>query len=59
VLGAFRLVFGSSIPSELAGLAVGAVVYLVTLRAMGLDAEERMVIDRVKARAFKNRGKSK
>ena len=58
VLGAFKLLLGSSIPSELAGLAVAAVVYLVVLRAMGLDAEERMVINRVKARAFKNRGKS-
>jgi hypothetical protein len=59
VLGAFKLIFGTSIPSELAGLVVGAVVYLGVLRAIGLDAEERMVINRVKARAFKSRSKSK
>jgi O-antigen/teichoic acid export membrane protein len=55
VLGAFKLVFGTSIPSELAGLVVAALVYFMALRTMGLDAEERLVINRVRKRAFRKR----
>lgn len=55
VLGAFKLTFGTSIPSELAGLVLGACAFLGALRVMGLDAEERMVINRVRKRAFKGR----
>lgn len=57
VLLVWKLAFGTSVPSELAGLVVGAVVFLVVLKAMGLDAEERMVIDRVRKRALKGRHK--
>jgi O-antigen/teichoic acid export membrane protein len=46
-----RLVEGGSI-------VVAAIVYVVVLRALGLDPEERHVFDRIKKRAFK-RGKSK
>jgi len=59
VLGAFKLALGASIPVELAGLALATVVYLFALKVMGLDAEERMVINRVRRRAFKNRTKAK
>ena len=58
VLGTWKLVLGASIPSELAGLVAAAVVFVVVLKAMGLDAEERMVIDRVRKRALKGRGKN-
>jgi O-antigen/teichoic acid export membrane protein len=58
VLGMFKLVFGTSIPSELAGLVVAAIVYVLALRAMGLDAEERLVINRVRKRAFRKRSKT-
>ena len=57
VLLVWKLAFGTSVPSELAGLVIGAVVFLVALKAMGLDAEERMVIDRVRKRALKGRNK--
>ncbi|MGH2699179.1 MAG: oligosaccharide flippase family protein [Actinomycetota bacterium] len=53
VLALWKFALGTSIPSELAGLTLAAVVYLAALRAMGLDAEERMVINRVRKRAFK------
>jgi O-antigen/teichoic acid export membrane protein len=58
VLGAFRLGFGDSIPSELAGLALGSAAFLIALKAMGLGPEERMVIDRVRGRDFKGRRKT-
>jgi hypothetical protein len=38
---------------EVAGIAIGAVVYLVALKALGLDPEERHVWDRIRKRAFK------
>jgi hypothetical protein len=53
-----KLLFGTSIPSELAGLVVAAIVYFIALSTMGLDAEERLVINRVRQRAFKNRNKA-
>jgi O-antigen/teichoic acid export membrane protein len=58
VLGMFKLVFGTSIPSELAGLVAAAIVYGIALRTMGLDAEERLVINRVRKRAFRKHSKS-
>jgi hypothetical protein len=58
VLGMFKLVFGTSILSELAGLVAAAIVYGIALRTMGLDAEERLVINRVRKRAFRKHSKS-
>ncbi len=43
-------------PLEVAGIVMGAVVYLLVLRAFGLDPEERLVWERIRKRAFK-RGK--
>jgi O-antigen/teichoic acid export membrane protein len=42
---------------EIAGVALAAIVYLVALRVMGLDAEERYVWKRIKAQAFKRGGR--
>lgn len=55
VLLAWRLVPGDSMPLEVAGLAVAAAVYLAVLKALGLDAEERHVYERIKQRALKRR----
>lgn len=41
---------------EIVGIAAATIVYLVALRLMGLDAEERYVWKRIKAQAFKRRG---
>ena len=57
VLLGWKLAFGASIASELVGLVLGAAAFLVALKAMGLDAEERMVISRVRKRALKGRTK--
>jgi O-antigen/teichoic acid export membrane protein len=57
VLLGWKLAFGASIASELVGLVLGAAAFLVALKAMGLDAEERMVINRVRKRALKGRSK--
>ncbi|MGH2702052.1 MAG: oligosaccharide flippase family protein [Actinomycetota bacterium] len=57
VLLGWKLAFGTSIPSELAGLVFGAAAFLVALKIMGLDAEERMVINRVRKRTLKGRKK--
>jgi len=50
VLLAFRLVGGTSIPITVAGLVVGAFVYLVALKLLGLDEEERVVLDGIRRR---------
>jgi hypothetical protein len=41
---------------EVAGIAVAGVVYILVLRVMGLDPEERYVWERIRERLFK-RGK--
>ncbi len=51
----WRLVPGSGLLIDVAGLCLGTVGYLVSLRVMGLDEEEAFVFDRIKARAFKGR----
>lgn len=58
VLLAWRLVPGESIPLELGGLAVAGVVYVVALRALGMDAEERAVLERIRRRALRGRGRA-
>ena len=58
VLLASRLVTGDNIWLETAAIAAAAVVYIVTLKLLGLDEEEALVWRRIKKRAFK-RGKDK
>ncbi|MGH2729981.1 MAG: oligosaccharide flippase family protein [Actinomycetota bacterium] len=53
VLLAWRLVPGDDLWLDTVGICVAAAVYLGVLRALGLDAEERHVLDRIKARAFR------
>ncbi|MFN2489858.1 MAG: hypothetical protein ABR529_09010, partial [Actinomycetota bacterium] len=50
---AWRLVPGESVPIQVAGLAVAAAVYAGLLKVLGIDPEERMVLDRIKRRALK------
>ena len=57
VLAPWRLFAGDSIAVQAVGLGIGLVVYLAVLKMLGIDAEERMVLNRIKKRAFK-RGKS-
>lgn len=56
-LAPWKLFAGDSIAVQAVGLGIGLVVYLAALRALGVDAEERMVLNRIKKRAFK-RGKN-
>jgi O-antigen/teichoic acid export membrane protein len=51
VLLSWKLVLGDSISSEIAGLIVASAVFLLTLKLLRLDAEERMVINRIKRKA--------
>ncbi|MCA1707779.1 MAG: polysaccharide biosynthesis C-terminal domain-containing protein, partial [Actinobacteria bacterium] len=44
---------------ELAGVLIAGLAYVFSLRAMGLDAEERYVWERIRARAFKRRSGAK
>lgn len=53
---AWRLVPGPETVMEIAGLCVGAVVYLGVLRFLGLDQEEKYVFDGIKKRVFKRGG---
>lgn len=50
VLLAWRLVPGDGSLLEVAGIVVAAMVYVAVLRLLGLNAEERYVLDRMKAR---------
>jgi hypothetical protein len=59
VLLAWRFVPVTGTIVDLAGIAVAGVVYFATLRALGLDPEERAVIDRLRARVLKNRKRTK
>jgi O-antigen/teichoic acid export membrane protein len=59
VLLAWRLVPGDGVVVEITGLLLGALVYVGVLRALGIDPEERMVLDRIRARAFRRRGRSR
>lgn len=44
-----------SLPVEIAGIVVAALVYLAVLKALGIDPEERYVFDRIRKRAFKGK----
>jgi hypothetical protein len=55
VLLAWRLVPGTGLFVDLVGVAVAGVVYVLILRALGLDPEERDVLDRLRSRVFKKK----
>jgi O-antigen/teichoic acid export membrane protein len=55
VLLLWQLVPGDTVVLEIVGIVVAGVVYLVVLRALGLDPEERYVWDRIRARAARTR----
>jgi O-antigen/teichoic acid export membrane protein len=54
---AWRLTPGEGVLAELPGIVLGAAVYLLTLRVMGLDAEERYVWERIKGRALRRKSR--
>jgi O-antigen/teichoic acid export membrane protein len=54
----WRLVPGDTLVLDIVGIAIAGVVYLLALRALGLDPEERYVWDRIRTRvARRRRGK--
>jgi O-antigen/teichoic acid export membrane protein len=53
VLLASRPISGDNIWLELLAVGIAAVVYLGVLRALGVDAEEKLVWDGIRKRAFK------
>jgi O-antigen/teichoic acid export membrane protein len=55
VLLLWQLVPGDTVVLEVVGIAGAGLVYLVVLRAFGLDPEERYVWDRIRARAVRSR----
>lgn len=57
ILLAGRLALGTSSVIQIASLVVGLAAYVLVLRALGLDEEERHVLQRIRQRAFR-RGKS-
>ena len=59
VLLAWRLVPGEGTFLEIAGICVAAVVYLLLLRMLGLDPEERHVYERIRKRMFRRGGRGK
>lgn len=59
VLLGTKIIPGDSRSAGVAGLVVAAIVYAVVLRALGLDDEDRMVLDGIKKRAFRRRVKAR
>jgi O-antigen/teichoic acid export membrane protein len=55
VLLLWQLVPGDSIPIEIAGIVVAGLAYVATLTKLGIDPEERHVLDRIKKRAVKRK----
>ena len=55
VLLAWRMLPGDVVWVDAAGVAVAAAVYLWTLKRLGVDAEERVVLDGIRRRAAKTR----
>lgn len=59
VAAAFLLVWSlfadGTLMLEIAGLAIGLGIYLVVLKLLGVDPEERHVYERIRKRAFKGR----
>lgn len=53
----WRLVPGTGTLIDAAGLVVGGIVYLVTLKVLGLDKEEEYVFKMIKKKVFKGKGK--
>lgn len=51
----WRFVPGTGTVMDIGGLALGALAYLVTLRALGVDKEEEYVFKMIKKKAFKGR----
>jgi hypothetical protein len=55
VLLLWQLVPGDSIPVEIAGIVVASVAYIAILSKLGIDPEERHVLDRIKKRAVRRK----
>lgn len=59
LVGAAALLLWRLVPGGLwaqaAGIVLAALVYVVALRVLGVDEEERYVLERIKQRAFKRR----
>ncbi|MGH2826063.1 MAG: hypothetical protein ACRDKF_03730, partial [Actinomycetota bacterium] len=51
-LGLWRVFLGHSTVAAVGGLVIGGLIYLSILRILGLDPEERHVIDVVKGRVI-------
>jgi O-antigen/teichoic acid export membrane protein len=58
VLLAWRLIPGDDVWLEAAGVVVAGIVYLATLKALGIDPEEQMVWNRIRKRAKLRKGRS-
>jgi O-antigen/teichoic acid export membrane protein len=56
-LVAWKLALGDALLPSIIGLIVAGALYLLVLRVLGIDPEERYVWDRIRTRAFKSRGR--
>ena len=58
VLVLWRLIPGYTVWVDAAGIVVAGVIYVLALRAFGMDPEEREVWERIKKRVKRKRGRS-
>lgn len=58
VLSAWRLIPGYNVWFDAAGIAVAGAIYVIVLRAFGMDPEEREVWDRIRKRARRKKARS-
>ena len=57
LLLAWRAIPGDALWLDWTGVAVASLLYFFVLKRLGVDPEERMVLDRIKKRAFKGRSR--
>ncbi len=55
VLGAWHAIPGDNILLDVAGIVVALAAYLIALKRLGIDEEERHVLDRIRKRAIKRK----
>ena len=57
LLLAWRAIPGDALWLDWTGVAVASLLYFFVLKRLGVDPEERMVLDRIKKKAFKGRSR--
>jgi O-antigen/teichoic acid export membrane protein len=55
MLGAWHVIPGDNALLDISGIVIGALAYMLTLKRLGIDEEERHVLNRIRKRAIKRK----